>query len=142
MRMTMAILATVAACSSGGERLDSVVPDAGDDVGDPTADASTVASVDDDHDGLDDALEQQLASDYVPYISLDPGDGGPLSGLVARVRRHPDDPSKILIVYSHLFQRDCGLNGHVGDNEAFGIAIDPTIPAPTGILAIRTASHQ
>lgn len=132
------MLAALSACS-GGEHADG-----------PSADASPVAPdaappapiLDADHDGLDDAFEQRLAEDYLPYLSLDPNDGCALDGLVARVRKHPADPTKIVIVYSHLFQRDCGLNGHVGDNEAFGIALDPAIPAPGGILAIRTASHQ
>lgn len=133
----MAVCAVLAACS-GGERIDPFGPDAGDVL----APVDAPAIVDLDHDGLDDAREQQLAESYVPYISLDPNDNCPRSGIVARVRPHPDDAMKVLIVYSHLFERDCGINGHVGDNEAFGILIDPAIPAPAGILAIRTASHQ
>jgi hypothetical protein len=58
------------------------------------------------------------------------------------VRPHPADATKILIVYDHLFQTDCGLGGHVGDDEVFGVAIDPAVPAPMGILAIRAVSHQ
>jgi hypothetical protein len=138
--MRMAIVAVLAACSSG-EGSVMHEPDAA-----PTPDARVEVDaytlVDLDDDGLDDRVEQQLAADYVPYLSLDPADGCPLSGLVARVRKHPADPTKILIVYSHLFQRDCGLAGHVGDNEAFGVAIDPLVPPPAGILAIKTASHQ
>jgi hypothetical protein len=136
MRLASA-LAVVAACTGGGsgtsidasEPIDTVV-------------AVDAHIVDDDGDGLLDDVELQLARDYLPYLSLDPGDGCPRSGLVARVRKHPADPTKILIVYSHVFERDCGLGGHVGDNEAFGIAIDPSLPAPAGILAIKTASHQ
>jgi len=141
MRTSLVGLFAVAACSSGGQ---SGPSDDRQDGGSNALmpDAPPAAIVDNDHDGLDDAREQQLATDYLPYLSLAPDDGCPLSGLVARVRPHPDDATKILIVYSHLFERDCGLNGHVGDNEAFGIAIDPNIPAPAGILAIRTASHQ
>lgn len=136
----MAIFAVLAACSSGGgsSMLDPDAATTPDST--PEIDAYTI--IDQDNDGLDDVREQQLAEDYLPFISIDPSDGCPLSGLVARVRPHPADATKILIVYSHLFQRDCGLSGHVGDNEAFGIAIDPTVPAPAGIIAIRTASHQ
>ena len=140
--MRLAIFAVLAACSRGGGG-SMLVPDATEtspDIG--IAPDTPAMIVDNDADGLDDALELQLAADYLPYFSLDPGDGCPLSGLVARVRKHPADPTKISIIYSHLFQRDCGLAGHVGDNEAFGIAIDPTVPAPAGILAILTASHQ
>jgi hypothetical protein len=137
--MRVAILAVLAACSSTApDKLDADAAAAPDAI--TASDARAI--VDLDEDGLDDAFEQQLAMTYVPYLSLDPDDGCPLSGLVARVRAHPADPSKVLIVYSHLFERDCGLSGHVGDNEAFGVAIDPAVPPPAGILAIRTASHQ
>lgn len=98
--------------------------------------------VDDDGDGLDDTFELDVANAYLPFLSLDPNDGCRLSGLLVRVRPHPADPTKLSIIYDHLFETDCGLNGHIGDNEAFGIAIDPTLPAPDGILAIKTASHQ
>jgi hypothetical protein len=139
MRQTMAMVAVVvAACGDGAPADSESSPDA--TVIEP--DASTPTVVDSDHDGLDDAREQQLAEDYLPYLSLDPDDGCPLDGLVARVRPHPAYPTKILIVYSHLYQLDCGVGGHVGDNEAFGIVIDPAKPAPAGILAIKTASHQ
>jgi hypothetical protein len=137
--MRLAIFAVLAACS--GERFDMSGPDAAPSPDAPVElDAPVIA--DEDGDTLDDGYEATLARDYLPFLSLDPSDGCPLSGLVARVRKHPADPTKILIVYSQLFQRDCGLAGHVGDNEAFGVAIDPSVPAPAGILAIRTASHQ
>jgi hypothetical protein len=58
------------------------------------------------------------------------------------VRKHPADPTKLLVVYDHLFEKDCGLGGHVGDDEMFGVAIDPSKPAPAGILSVKTASHQ
>ncbi len=139
--MRLAIFAVLAACSGAGGGMGESDPDAATTEPDaPSIDAFVL--VDQDQDGLHDPYEQQLATDYVPFLSLDPGDGCPLAGLVARVRKHPADATKILIVYSHLFQRDCGLGGHVGDNEAFGVAIDPMLPPPAGILAIRTASHQ
>ncbi len=124
----------------------------GDDVPDPEDAAPAIADaskpdappalVDLDQDGLDDARELQLATDYLPFVSLDPGDGCTRDGFVVRVRKHPADSTKILIVYDHLFETDCGFGGHTGDDEVFGIAVDPAIPAPGGILAIRTASHQ
>jgi hypothetical protein len=135
MRTLHGVLAALMACggaSSGG-------PDGAVDI-DAAIDAAAI--VDDDHDGLDDAYEQQLATDYMPFLSLDPSDGCSRSGLAVRVRKHPADPTKISIVYDHLFETDCGLGGHTGDNEAFGIVIDPAKPAPMGILAIKTASHQ
>jgi hypothetical protein len=100
------------------------------------------AIVDLDGDGLDDARELAIAADYMPFISLDPTDGCKRSGLLVRVRKHPMDPTKVLVVYDHLFERDCGISSHVGDDEVFAVAIDPTRPAPAGILAIKTASHQ
>jgi hypothetical protein len=126
----------VVAC--GGDR--GVAP--GDGAPDaPTRDAAPLV-VDDDGDGLEDAYELALATDYLPFIALHPDDGCSRSGLVVRVRPHPADATKLLIIYDHLFETDCGLNGHTGDNEAFGVAIDPAIPPPGGILAIKTASHQ
>ncbi len=136
MRIARAVLALAAACGAPdggpGDRADAPA-------GDPDAPASIV---DRDQDGLDDAYELEVAADYLPFLSVDPDDGCARSGLVARVRKHPADPAKLLVVYAHLFETDCGLGGHVGDNEAFGVAIDPGVPPPAGILAIKTASHQ
>ena len=83
----------------------AMVPDAA-----PAMVPDATPFVDQDGDGLDDLRELQLAADYEPFISLDPGDGCPLDGLLVRVRPHPADPSKVLIVYDQLFQHDCGLN--------------------------------
>jgi len=137
--MRAALLIGLIACGGGGS---STPPGDGSPDPDTPAIDDTAQAVDNDQDGLDDIREQRLAENYLPFVSLDPGDGCPLDGFVVRVRPHPTDATKILIVYDHLFQRDCGLNGHVGDDEVFGILIDPTRPAPAGILAIRTASHQ
>ena len=141
MRGSWVALIVTAACSSG------TPGGAPDGSGPPEPDAMVATDgpqqiVDLDGDGLDDAYELRLANDYMPFVSLDPGDGCPLDGMLVRVRRHPADPTKILIIYDHLFQDDCGLGGHVGDDEVFGIAVDPTKPAPAGILAIKAASHQ
>ena len=110
------------------------------DAAGPSADAQIL--VDDDGDGLDDAYELEVATTYLPFIALSPDDDCTRSGLLVRVRPHPADPTKLLVLYDHLFETDCGLNGHTGDNEMFGVAIDPALPAPGGILAIKTASHQ
>ena len=53
----------------------------------PTIDAAPF--VDEDLDGLDDAYELDIATRYMPFIALDPGDGCTRSGLVVRVRPHP-----------------------------------------------------
>ena len=134
------VLAVVAACGAGAGASPTDAhqqPDA-EVVQGPDA----TSFVDEDRDGLDDAFELQVATDYQPFLSIDPNDGCPLDGMVVRVRKHPADPTKLLIVYDELFQNDCGLGGHVGDDEVFGVAIDPSVPAPAGILAIKAASHQ
>jgi len=138
MRLGITALAVATACgkSAAPATIDSPTTSI-----DATSDAAA-AIVDNDGDGLDDAYETQLAIDYMPYLSLAANDGCSLDGMVVRVRPHPSDATKILIVYDHLLERDCGLNGHVGDDEVFGVAIDPKKPSPAGILAIRAVSHQ
>lgn len=97
---------------------------------------------DDDHDGLSDVLEETAARAYLPFLSSHPDDGCLRSGIVYRVRPHPDDPALLHVLYSRLYERDCGLSGHVGDNEAFGATIDPTRAPPAGLVALRAISHQ
>ena len=134
-------VALFAACGQpAADRVDAAIDDPRIDAA-VTHDVST-AIVDDDLDGLDDALETQLAIDYMPFVSLDPSDGCTLDGMLVRVRPHPADATKVQIIYDHLFQTDCGLGGHVGDDEVFGVTIDPAVPAPAGILAIKAVSHQ
>src|SRR5690349_7317791 len=108
MRGACVVFAMLVACGSGGPG-DEPSPDGGDT---PDAAPDTAAIVDNDQDGIDDALEQKLAEDYLPFVSLDPGDGCALDGYVVRVTKHPMDPTKIHIIYDHLYQKDCGLNGH------------------------------
>jgi hypothetical protein len=139
MRNALALAIAVAACSSPHPTTaTSTDAPAGEDAPVSTPDAAR----DDDGDGLDDAYELKLAHDYMPFLSLDPNDGCSLDGMLVRVRPHPADATKILIVYDHLLEHDCGLDGHIGDDEVFGVAIDPQKPAPEGILAIRAVSHQ
>ncbi|MBL8949204.1 MAG: hypothetical protein JNK82_00405 [Myxococcaceae bacterium] len=128
--------------------------DAGDeaDAGTAVADAGTVVDagalvdagtlVDLDRDGLDDALEARLAVEYLPSLSLHPNDECPLGGMIYRARPHPMNPALVFIVYSWLFERDCGIGSHVGDNEAFGVTINPARPPPLGLTAVKAISHQ
>jgi hypothetical protein len=95
-----------------------------------------------DGDGLGDALEQQLAADNFPFHSLDPNDGCPRSGVVFRATPHPDSATHVMIWYVVLFENDCGANGHVGDDEVFGVVVDPALTAPQSILAVRAIAHQ
>lgn len=112
--------------------------DAGVDAG-STADAGFV---DLDRDGLDDAWEDEVARAYLPVLAKHPQDGCPLSGIAFRVRKHPTNPALLNIIYDHLFQDDCGVTAHVGDNECFAITVNPGKPAPLGITAVKAISHQ
>ena len=103
---------------------------------------SAGSGVDADQDGLDDALEQALAEDNFPFHSLAPNDGCKTNGVVYRAAPHPSSAAHVMIWYVVLFQNDCGANGHVGDDEVFGAVIDPALPAPQSLLAVRAISHQ
>lgn len=119
-------------------------PDAGSgDAGGVDAAGPDLSSgADLDGDGLADAEELRIASDYLPYLSVSDTDACPRAGILFRMRPHPDDPTRIAATMIMLYENDCGAGGHVGDDEAFGLTIDPAIPAPAGILAVRTISHQ
>lgn len=126
--------------------VDDVSDDAGVDAGvEAPLDAgreTTDAGTDADHDGLDDRYEDELARGYLPYLSLDPNDKCPLSGILFRARPHPQNPALVHILYDRLYQRDCGLGGHLGDDEAFAITVDPRQPYPFGLTAMKAISHQ
>lgn len=126
----------------GGATPDSGVPDSGASSTDGGADGGSVTFADLDLDGLDDALEARLAHDYLPNLSLHPRDDCPLGVIIYRLRPHPVDPSLIMILYDHLYERDCGIGSHVGDNETFAITVNPAKPAPAGITAMKAISHQ
>lgn len=107
--------------------------------------AAAAGTCDADGDGLDDDAELAMAREYFPYFSIDPREDCSRHGVLFRLSPHPDDPTKIAITYVVLYERDCGLHGlgsHVGDDEVFGELIDPKVPAPAGILAVRAISHQ
>ena len=103
---------------------------------------SAPAIVDRDEDQLDDARELEWARAYLPYLSISPSDKCSTHGVLARVSPHPSEKGRVMIWYDVLYDADCGTNGHAGDDEMFGVVIDPKKPAPDGILAIRTISHQ
>ena len=117
---------------------DGVAPDASwPDVAQPDAPQPDL-----DGDGIADALEATLAKSYFPYLSIAPKDSCPVHGVLYRLTKHPADASKIMVWYVVLFDRDCGALGHAGDDEVFGAVIDPSKPAPAGLLALRAISHQ
>ncbi|MDP1921016.1 MAG: hypothetical protein Q8L14_32545 [Myxococcales bacterium] len=109
---------------AGGLAIDAGLTDAGVDSG--VADAGARLIVDRDLDGLDDAWEADVAERYLPVLALHPQDRCPRGGLVFRLRPHPMDPDGglLAVTWTHLYERDCGLTSHVGDNEAFGATID------------------
>lgn len=119
-----------------------VATDAGttpEDAGAEDAGVTEDAGTDDaDRDGLPDALEQRLARDHLPNLSLHPQDACPLGGIIYRARPHPLDATLVLILYDHLYERDCGLGGHVGDNETFAVTVNPA----NGVTAMKAISHQ
>ncbi len=112
--------------------------------GSPTdAGPDAPASGDDlDGDGIPDALEAKIAADYGPYLSVHPSDGCARHGVLYRIAPHPKEKGRVMMWFDVLFEKDCGANGHVGDDEMSGIVIDPSKPAPAGILAVRAISHQ
>jgi hypothetical protein len=128
--------------AAGGDGGDGGTP--GDDGGTPGDGPGPDAPppVDSDGDGISDADEARLMRDYLPYLSVDPDDGCPRAGLLYRLRPHPQAPALVFAAGIMLFETDCGAGGHVGDNEGFALTIDPTKPAPTGILAVRAISHR
>ncbi|HEX6681816.1 MAG TPA: hypothetical protein VF062_03435 [Candidatus Limnocylindrales bacterium] len=116
------------------------------------------AATDIDGDGLDDGLEDALATRFFPWVWYDSGEnsgctnpattaGNPGTAL-ARVRPHPADPSKIAIQYVVLYQRDCGdfggISGHHGDVEPFSLALapNPACPYGFGAFSLKTVAHQ
>lgn len=83
---------------------------------------------DDDYDGIDDVLEDQLAEEFLPELRSheDEGCGYPGSRPVLFRLRHPSvdevpDTNYVVINYIRLFSDDCGVNSHQGDNEAFAV---------------------
>lgn len=107
------------------------------------ADEERVGGGDLDGDGIEDGEEDRLARAWLPYLSDDPGDACGVSGIVVRVRPHPGDPALVSIVYVRLYNEDCGLNGHVGDDEVFGVVIDPRAsPGAEGVLRMVAIGHQ
>lgn len=130
------------------ERADAdSVPDVGADTI-PEWDAATdvptelYSGPDLDHDGLADAYEAFLAEKYLPILALHPDDKCTLGGIVYRLRPHPQNPNLIHVVYDHLYQTDCGLTGHVGDDEVFSMTVNPAKPASEGVTYLKAISHQ
>lgn len=126
---------------AAGTPADATSPDTGASTP-PDAGTSTTPRVDLDQDGLDDADEDRWARTYLPFLAVDPNDRCPRQAIVFRLRPHPARADRLLLVMVSLFETDCGAAGHVGDDEVFSLTIDPSLPAPGGILALRAIAHQ
>ena len=110
---------------------------------------------DGDGDGIDDGLEDVLASRFFPWVWFDSGENygctepatpWNLGTAVARVRPHPGDPAKIAISYAILYRRDCGDwfgGGHNGDVEPFTMTLAPNggCPYGYGAFSLKTTGH-
>jgi hypothetical protein len=139
MRLTtsLSIIAVAVAAGCSGQATQAV----------PVAPAScgsvaTPANPNDrDNDGLDDAQEQAWAEQYMPFLSLSPGEQCPTAGIIVRVSPLAM-PGFVRIVYDVLYDNDCGLNGHIGDDEKFAITVDTAMPPPDGIVSIKAISHR
>jgi hypothetical protein len=113
---------------------------------------------DNDHDGIVDATEDALASRFMPWVWFDNGENYSQNcthpatlqspgTVLARVRKHPNDFSKIAITYTVLYRKDCGDffdPGHRGDIEPFTLTLapNPSCPSGYGAFAIKTVAHQ
>jgi hypothetical protein len=108
---------------------------------------AAVTGNDRDQDGLVDAQEDAWARQYLPYLSFSPDEDCGVHGIIVRVSPHPAGMGLIHILYDVLYDQDCGplntgLGGHVGDDERFAITVDPTMPPPEGLVAIKAISHR
>jgi hypothetical protein len=104
-------------------------------------DGGAPSATDRDQDGLDDAMELAWAQQYLPFFSLAPDENCPTSGIVVRVSPHPT-AGFVHIIYDVLYNDDCGLEGHVGDDERFALTINPSMPPPLGIVSIKGIAHK
>lgn len=109
-----------------------------------------------DQDGLEDSMEDALASRYFPHVWFDRGEnaGCPAPATptnpgtaLARVRPHPSDRTKLAIQYLILYRRDCGdvggASSHNGDVEPFSLtlAINAACPRGYGVSGLKTIAH-
>src|SRR5438270_4719805 len=82
---------------------------------------------DQDRDGLDDAMELVWAQRYLPYLSISPDDHCPTAGIIARVT--PTSVAGLVrIRYDVLYNDDCGIGPHIGDDERFAMTVDVSTP--------------
>jgi len=134
VRLTpLLVLAALAACNEVD------YPDLG--APDLAREDHPITASDRDGDGLDDAEELRLASEYLPFLSVAPDDQCPTSGLVVRVT--PGElAGQVRLRYGWLFDRVCGAVSLEGDGGSFSIVVDPARAGAAGIIALRGVGRQ
>ena len=131
VRVGFALVCTLGACGSPSTGFDLGARDAATD--------RTLTATDRDGDGLEDTEELRIARDYLPFLSIGGDDLCPTSGLVVRVT--PAEVAGLVRVrYGWIFDQDCdvGTRGVVG---GIGVLVDPSRPAPAGIVSLRSVSR-
>src|SRR6185295_13268866 len=132
-RVPLFALFVLYACGSSGDPVDSGGgPAPAPTTTSPVADAApppndggggndaAANGTDSDGDGLSDALEEKIATEYLPLVSVDASDQCPTRGILVRVTPHPKEQGRITVWAIVLYDEDCGANGHPGDDETFG----------------------
>jgi hypothetical protein len=103
--------------------------------------AAPATAGDQDRDGLDDAMELAWAQEYLPYLSTAPDEECSTAGIIVRVEPL-DVPGFVRIRYDVLYDTDCGIGGHIGDDERFAISVNTAVPPPDGITTIKAIAHK
>ncbi len=127
-------LVGLAACAPPFEHPDLLPPDLSVVIRQPTA-------TDRDADGLEDAEEARLAQAYLPYLSLDPNDACPTSGLVVRVTPG-ERAGQVRLRYAWIFDRSCGPVPAEGGGGSYSVVVDPAVAAPAGVISIRAIARR
>lgn len=130
----LSVLLLVAACHTGALPFDAGVVDlAGQD--------HAVNPADRDGDGIDDGVEMQIALTYLPFLSLSPSDGCPVSGLAVRVTPASVSPL-VMVRYAWLFDRGCDATPVAGSGGSFSLVIDPIDGGAAGIVSLRAVGRE
>jgi glycosyltransferase involved in cell wall biosynthesis len=127
------------------------LPDPGNPT-DPPQPEEKPEDEDKDKDGLKDKLENSLMEEFFPrtvYYAKGEKCSAPATSstpgtVLARIRKHPTNPSNIAITYVILYQKDCGAGGHNGDVEPMTITLTPNPSCSNGYgaFAVKTVGHE
>ena len=129
-----------------------------------TARAGATAIADSDHDGLSDALEQELLARFVPSFQVDPQDCAGRPALFVPDRTNPVAESEdgtiyaeatprtlpnmkaplVELRYFHLWRSDCGRMAHALDAEHVSVLIQGDAQSSGGWRALYwyAAAHE